>query len=275
MLDRTFTDAVEPLRSPDLGTEHVAGLLYSLVRMARPRSLLEIGLGYTTPFLLQALYDNIAEVTEDRRRLRRGDPGDPRLDVLRPEALERDYAPALLAVDDLSDSDTTAGAVPRVIKALGLDHLYVLHHGSFRGMTATLGPPAVPFDFVWFDCGGPQEYADFLMEYWPHIEPDGGILLLHFTYWHWPTVRHRRDGAPIAPGALEPSPMLREIKRQHGRLGLDAHFEIASVVEPHKSRQGSVTLIRRLAEKPPNGDSDTVAELEAAGFPGPYARFTL
>jgi Methyltransferase domain len=275
MLDRTFIDAVEPLRSPDLGTEHVAGLLYSIVRMTRPRSLLEIGLGYTTPFLLQALRDNIAEEAEDRRRLRQSDPHDLRLDVLRVEAQEQDYAPTLFAVDDFSDLDTTAGTVPQVIEALGLEHLYRLHRGSFCGLTATLGPPAVPFDFVWFDCGGPHEYASFLAEYWSHIQPDGGILLLHYTYWHWPTILNRRDGAPITPGALEPSAMLREIKRQHGRLGLDTRFEVASLVEPHKCRQGSVTLIRRLAETPVNGEFDMAAELEAGGFPGPYARFTL
>ncbi|MGH6848542.1 MAG: class I SAM-dependent methyltransferase [Methylocella sp.] len=275
MLSRAFMDAVEPLYNPGLGTEHVAGLLYSIVRMTRPRSLLEIGLGYTTPFLLQAMRDNIEEHAEDLRRLQRGEPDDPRLEVLRVEAYKRDYAPTVLAVDDLSDSDTTATEVPRVIAALGLDHLYTLHQGSFRRLTPTLVPPVVPFDFVWFDCGGPREYVDFLTEYWPHIQPHGGILLLHYTYWHMPTVRNRRAGSPLTPGPLEPSLMLREIKRQQGRLGLDARFEVASLVEPHKTRQGSVTLIRRLAETPPNGDCDMAAELEAGGFPGPYARFTL
>jgi hypothetical protein len=275
MLTRAFTDAVASLYNPGLGTEHVAGLLYSMVRMTRPRSLLEIGLGYTTPFLLQALRDNIEEHTEDLGRLQRAEPDDPRLDVLRLEAHEGDYAPRLLAVDDLSDPDTTAAEVPRVIAALGLNHLYTLQHGSFRGLTSTLAPPVVPFDFVWFDCGGPHEYVDFLAEYWPYIEPDGGILLLHYTYWHLPTVRNRRDGSPLTPGPLEPSMMLREIKRQQGRLGLDAHFEVASLLERHKSRQGSVTMIRRLAEAPPDRDCDMAAELEAGGFPGPYARFTL
>lgn len=275
MLDRAFMDAVEPLRSPDLGTEHVAGLLYSMVRMTRPRSLLEIGLGYTTPFLLQALRDNVAEDAEDRRLLQQGTPDDPRLDVLRAESYERDYAPRLLAVDDLSDIDTTAAAVPKLLTTLGLDHLYSLYQGSFRGLASTLKSPVVPFDFVWFDCGSTHEYIDFLSEYWTHIQPCGGILLMHYTYWHWPTIRHRRDGYPITAGGIEPSAMLREIKRQHGCLGLDARFEIASLVEPHKSRQGSVTLIRRLAEAPPTGDFDMAAELEARGFPGPYAQFTL
>lgn len=275
MLDKSFLDAVGVLYDPGLGTEHVAGLLYSIVRMTRPSSMLEIGLGYTTPFLLQALHDNIQEYAEDQRRLARAAPDDSRLEVLRAEAHADTYTPTLLAVDDLSDTQTTASQVPQVISALGLDHLLRFHHGSFQGLTSTLEPPVLPFDFVWFDCGGPQEYAEFLAEYWSHITPDGGTLLIHYTYWHMPTIRHRRTGSPRTPGKLEPSAMLHEIKRQHGRLGLDAHFEVASLVEPHKSRQGSVTLIRRLAETPVIEKSTMQIELEAEGFPGPYAAFTL
>ncbi len=275
MLSQTFWDEVARLNNPGLGTEHVALLLYSIVRMTRPQSVLEIGQGYTTPFLLQALHDNIEEYEEDRCRLLQPHSGDPRLEVLCADAHERDYAPSLLAVDDLSDLESTAVEVPRVITSLGLDRLFRLHAGSFRGLTSTLAPPTVPFDFVWFDCGGPEEYGDFLSEYWTHIQPNGGILLLHYTYWHLPTIRHRRDGAPMSPGTLEPSAMLREIKRQHARLGLGASFEVASLVEPHKSRQGSVTLLRRISEASPADDRDLAADLVAAGFQSPRARFTL
>ncbi len=50
-LDPRFYRAVEPLYFSGMGTEHVAPLLYTLARMTRPRSVLEVGLGYTTPFL--------------------------------------------------------------------------------------------------------------------------------------------------------------------------------------------------------------------------------
>ena len=41
-----------------MGTESVGPLLRSLVRMVRPNRVLEIGAGYTTPFLLEGLEKN-------------------------------------------------------------------------------------------------------------------------------------------------------------------------------------------------------------------------
>ena len=38
-----------------MGTESVAPFLRSLVRMIRPYRILEVGAGYTTPFLLEGL----------------------------------------------------------------------------------------------------------------------------------------------------------------------------------------------------------------------------
>jgi predicted O-methyltransferase YrrM len=41
-----------------MGTELMAPLLYSLIRFVRPQRILEIGLGYTTPWLIKGLEDN-------------------------------------------------------------------------------------------------------------------------------------------------------------------------------------------------------------------------
>ena len=40
---------------PGMGTESAAPFLRSLVRMIRPNRILEVGAGYTTPFLLEGL----------------------------------------------------------------------------------------------------------------------------------------------------------------------------------------------------------------------------
>ena len=76
------------------------------------------------------------------------------------------------------------------------------------------------FDFVWFDCGGPQEYKAFLEEYWSLC---CGYIFFHFTY---------SDGAPnsamdtiMTKAANEP-------------------FKI-DIVEPHKTRQGSITIVKK------------------------------
>ena len=46
-LDAKFYDTIAPLAVPGYGTEEVGPLLYSLVRMTRPRRVLEVGLGFT------------------------------------------------------------------------------------------------------------------------------------------------------------------------------------------------------------------------------------
>lgn len=54
---------------PGSDTELMAPLLYSLARMVRPRTVIEFGSGYTTPFLLRTLADNAADVEVERRLL--------------------------------------------------------------------------------------------------------------------------------------------------------------------------------------------------------------
>lgn len=57
-LDREFMDVVEDLYVPAMGTDTMAPMLYSLIRFTRARTVLEAGMGYTTPFLAKALHDN-------------------------------------------------------------------------------------------------------------------------------------------------------------------------------------------------------------------------
>ena len=46
--------------------EQLAPLLHSIARFLRPRRVVELGFGYTTPFLAQALADNVANVASER-----------------------------------------------------------------------------------------------------------------------------------------------------------------------------------------------------------------
>lgn len=225
-----------------MGTEAAAFVLYGLVRMARPRNVLEVGLGYTTPFLACALADAREEFEADRRLL--ADPGqdDPRLEVLIPPFYRQDYRPRLIAIDDFSLEDSSAPKVVEVLKALELDGIVRVCEGNFRGHSKRLAPGDLPLDFVWFDCGGPRDYVDFIGEYWPLINADHGMLVLHFTYW---TVEMRRGGETLP--AMISSPIIDEIKRQQAAGGIAARFEMLSLLEPHKSRQGSVTLVRKLS----------------------------
>jgi hypothetical protein len=54
-LDEEFLQAVASLHVPRMGTERVAPLLYHILHFARPQRVLEVGMGYTTPFIALAL----------------------------------------------------------------------------------------------------------------------------------------------------------------------------------------------------------------------------
>ena len=91
MLDQRFLEAVKPLLAVGMGTENVAWLLSSLIRLTRPRSILEVGLGYTTPFLLKGLADNTQEWHEDLDILQSGRHLDARRDLLLPGHFVKPY----------------------------------------------------------------------------------------------------------------------------------------------------------------------------------------
>lgn len=227
-----------------MGTESAVFLLYGLVRMLRPRNVLEVGLGYSTPFLARALADAREEFEADRLLLAEPEQDDQRLEVLIPPYYVPDYQPYLNAIDDFSLQTSSALRVSEVLGALGLDQVVRVHEGNFRGYSEKLNEGTLPLDMVWFDCGGPRDYVDFIGEYWPLINDDHGILVLHFTYW---TVMMQQGGQSLP--AIISSPIVDEIKRQQAAGGMGARFEMLSLVEPHKSRQGSLTLVRKLSDR--------------------------
>ncbi|MEX0921391.1 MAG: class I SAM-dependent methyltransferase [Rhodovibrionaceae bacterium] len=260
-LDSDLLAAAEALREPGMGTEGVGPLLYSLIRMTRPRAALEVGIGYTSLFIARALADAAAEHAADRALLADPQSRDRRKPLLIPPYYTLPYAPKLYAIDDYSAENATARQTLEVLEAQGLRGLVELHEGDFRGCAAQLPPAARPLDFVWFDCGGPEEYQAFFQEYWPLINPNHGLVALHFSYWSLPMEFQGRRGQ-----AMQPSAILNELKRQQIAAGEDASFEVLSLLEPHKHRQGSVTLLRRLAPTSRQRDKSYAEEMTAAGF---------
>ena len=264
-LDSALLAAAEELREPGMGTEGVGPLLYSLIRMTRPRAALEVGIGYTSPFIARALADAAEEHAADRALLADPAPQDPKAQrrkaLLIPPYYNLPYAPRLFAIDDYSAENATARKTLEVLEAHGLRELVELHEGDFRGYSAKLPQQARPLDFVWFDCGGPEEYQAFFEEYWPLVNPNHGLVALHFTYWSLPMEYQGQKGR-----AMQPSAILNELKRQQIAAGENASFEVLSLLEPHKHRQGSVTLLRRLAPTSRQRDAGYGEEMASAGF---------
>jgi len=125
-----FVELVRPLYDSHMGTENMAPLLYSLVRFVKPRHVLEIGAGYTSIFMLQALKDNVVEMLafqELHSKNRCVIPVNSSFDVeqcVGDEVTHRATPGILHTVDDLSHPGETASRVQAAAKALGThDHL--------------------------------------------------------------------------------------------------------------------------------------------------------
>ena len=186
-----------------MGTEQMAPLLYSLIRFVRPQRILEIGLGYTTPWLVKGLEDN------------EGVHIDGNADM---EYFGKPYDPKIICIDDMSDKESSASQAALKYK----DNKYVnVIESLFQGKSQEIKEKFGMIDFAWFDCGGHEEYEQFLKEYLPICS---GYVLLHFTYYRG-----------------KPNPNYDVIKTYIS----NEEWERIDMIEPHKYRQGSFTMVKR------------------------------
>ena len=221
MIDATFRAAARALTSPKMGTEAVAPLLYDLVMLHRPRRILEIGGGLSSLYLLKGLADCDAAITAECDQAE-GEGG------LHLEAYyQAPIEPARLhMIDNLVHGDTTASKVIQTARDLGLDPPLRIHEADFIGYADKLPKDEAPFDMVWFDCGAIEYFQHFRRAYWPLVSRNGGLILIHSlaTNFH---------------GQM----FLAELKLEQATKSF-AEFELMTLIEPHKRRQNSVTLIR-------------------------------
>ena len=223
-LDNEFMRQIEPLYALEMGAETMGPLLYTLIRFARPQRVLEVGAGYTTPFILKALAD--VHATHRQEVAARQHAPQPHLVS---SYYEKPHEPRLLCLDNNSHPDSTASKVVELARTLGLSNYLEIHYENFEGYTRKMDPSWRPFDFVWFDCGGLLQYALFLNEYWEFVNKNGGLLLLHSTLTN------------MSVNLLVKSLKLNQATK-------DFHnFELLSLLEPHKRNQNSVTMIRMLS----------------------------
>ena len=183
-----------------MGTENVGPLLRSLIRMVRPHRILEIGAGYTTPFLLEGLEKN-EELFDD---------GSGRcLNKEYAKNHKENYDPKLVIIDDIS------------LGEFKKDSKYVeFIEGKFQGNSQKLFDTYGLFDFVWFDCGGQNEYFTFMNEYWDICN---GYVIFHYTY----TFQMPNELLAIVMGLATGNPQRIDI------------------LEPHKDHDGSITILKK------------------------------
>ena len=187
-----------------MGTENVGPLLRSLIQMTIPNRILEIGAGYTTPFILEAVEKN-KELFYDHSDC---------LNKKYAENHKKNYNPKFVIIDDKSFGEFNKDF--NDINSKYVDYI----EGKFQKKSQYLFDTYGLFDFVWFDCGGPQEYYDFITEYWDICSK---YVIFHQTY-----------------SCQEPNVWLTAIAGK--TIGNPQRIDI---LEPHKDHQGSITMFKK------------------------------
>ena len=196
-----------------MGTESVAPFLRSLIQMVRPQRILEVGAGYTTPFLLDGLENNKEIIDEGN------------LDTKYVEWHKKHYDPKLVVVDNMSSG--------KFKKDFNIDSKYIeFVQGYFKDKSQELFEKYGEFDFVWFDCGGPEEYEVFMREYWDICSE---YVIFHYTY---------HQGKPVASLGV-----LMQHITGHEQLMGSSNVHRMDIIEPHKVRQGSITMFKKIKEQ--------------------------
>lgn len=234
MFSSTFLHHVWPLYNPHMGVENAGPLLYSLVRFTKVRNVVEVGAGYTTLYLLQALKDNDDEMrrvvnlnTEGKLRLLDYPFGSSRLDEWTSSA----SSSSLLCIDNCEHQRETASSVVHVARALDLDrYLQFLKGDAFDALETQFSQEMI--DMIWCDFGVGARMAEYISKVWRNIRP-GGFLVCHSTLTNartrtWLEGVRQRAGVDVT-GIPE-----------------EEYAEL-SLLEPHKQFQNSMTILQKRA----------------------------
>lgn len=227
-MNEVFLHHLDTLYNPHMGVENLGLFLYSWIRFTKVRKVVEIGAGYTSLWILQALRDNDNELERIRQLGRRG--GCLLLDIpwAVPDMVEAyDQEPAsLLSVDNCKHQKETATGASAVAKTLGLDDYMEFRLGD--AFDLDLDPASV--DLLWCDFGVGSRMADFCSTAWKCLRP-GGFLICHSTL----TNRNTRAWLEA----------VRQ-KKDESVTGLpNNEYVELSLLEPHKRYQNAISILQK------------------------------
>jgi len=226
--DSKFLSQVGLLYNPCMGVENLGPFLYSFLRMTKKRRVVEIGAGFTTLWILQALKDNDVELQSVRSIQQTGQCKLLNIDwTIHPTVEDFDSEPSqLLCIDNCEHQRETASGAGVVAKSLGLDSYLEFQRGDAFDMN--LGESTV--DALWCDFGVGARMSEFISSAWDCIRP-GGFLLCHSTLTNENTrlwLEAIRNRQPKEITGIEPG----------------EYVEI-SLLESHKRFQNSVSIIQK------------------------------
>jgi len=276
MYSKTFLAKTTSLYDMHMGAENMGPFLYQLCRFTKPEKVLEIGAGYTSVYLMQALRDNKKEIeVYERMReehscvVRNENPNGKDTPWSNEAYFSRKsekrktretYEPQLHVVDNMAHAHTTAHLVKECSEELNDDdeenNFLVVHEADAFNpdLSATLAP-GVQFDFLWIDLGAANRIETFLKNFWFRVKP-GGYVAVHSTLTN-----------SLSREWLEKMRMLARNggKNADGTVSEYGVFETMSFLEPHKLFQNSFTIFQRRDAHPI--DSSEYAEPVLTKFP--------
>ena len=136
------------------------------------------------------------------------------------EYLDKPYDPKFVVVDDQSLEEDAERAENRRSRLEANSLVHFIEGDMMDHSVVDRVRDNGPYDLVWFDCGGPVEYQHFVDYYWDMVKE---YALFHFTYFR---------GEPNKNNSI-----LSTITDISYRM---------DIVEPHKLRQGSITMLRKI-----------------------------
>ena len=204
-----FLKITHPLYDWHMGCENMGPMLYALVRFVKSRKVLEIGAGYTSIYLLQALCDNGKEIQHVRREfISKSSESDESKSEAKDMYLDGYHygtpsasAPVLHIMDNMEHESTTAHLVQHVASELGISqHLKVIVVDCFSfDLRETVDKELqhsrnTTYDFIWLDGITTDERFPALFDkYWRHHLDLGGYIAVHSTLTNTVTRRWMND----------------------------------------------------------------------------------
>lgn len=228
IMDQNFLSHLSSLYNPHMGVENIGVFLYSFVRFTKVKRIVEIGAGYTSLWILQALKDNDDELNRIRSLQREGKCRLLDWPWTVPDVIEHhnDSPSSLLCIDNCLHQKETATGAAAVARTLGLDSYmeFVCGDAFYFDMEDE------SVDVLWCDFGVGSRMQEFISKAWSSIRP-GGFLLCHSTLTNQKT-RDWLDAARARKGEAETG------------MPPDDYVEI-SLLEPHKQYQNSVSIFQK------------------------------
>lgn len=224
-----------PLIRPDMGTENITQLLYTLIQMARPHTVLEIGAGDSTRLIAKAL-QKAKQAWQQDKKLLESSTWEERTALLDPSGVLENYQPQLITIDDFSgDSQSAKEAWQKLLQDEDIekDMVTFIHENFFSLDDATLKSWG-PIDFAWLDAGTPADDVRFVITLWEHITA-GGYLCLH-------------EPTMTTTVALNGEKRVRRVRTplwEEILYRLDGSYEALTLPENHKYCQSGLGIIRK------------------------------